>query len=119
MAISVLYGRARIGESFVPTDDGRRFNWYHRYWHDWPEVEQTVFEVARAHARYLGYKVYRIAGEEMPPGDPAKVGPVMRIKLFVVRDQKRHGQPAYELIYVDVERHAGKFSAKTAARDEG
>lgn len=98
----------------MPSEYGRQFNWYHRYWHDWPEIEDTVFDVAIAHARYLGYEISRTAGSETPPGDLTQVGPVMRIRLLVYRSQKRHAQPLFELIYVDVERRAGKLRPKGA-----
>jgi hypothetical protein len=103
----------------MPTDDGQRFNWVHRYWHDWPDVEATVYEVAKAHARYLGYEVRVPIGVHKhactpPPGDLSEVGPVVRIKLIVFRRSGKHRQPVYENLYVDVERRAGKFHPKTA-----
>jgi hypothetical protein len=111
----------------MPTDPGQKFNWYHRYWHDWPEVADTVYEVAKAHARYLGYEVYGpnpppsgpvalyLYGCHPPPGDLGKVGPVARITLRVFRRSGRHKEPVYENLYVDVERRAGKFHPKKVA----
>jgi hypothetical protein len=101
----------------MPSDRGRRSNWYHRYWHDWPEVQQTAYEVAKAHARYLGYEVIMERGYGPPPGDLRDVGAVMRIKLIVSRRSAKQRQPEPEELAVDVERRAGKFHAKTANVD--
>ena len=106
----------------MPTDPGQYFNWYHRYWHDWPDVAETVHEVAKTHARYLGYEVHGLGGMyathaygcNPPPGDLGAVGPVVRIKLVVFRRSGKHRQPVYEDLYVDVERRAGKFHPKRA-----
>lgn len=95
----------------MPSKRGQLINWYNRYWHDWPEVEDAVFAVAKSHVHYLGYEAFRPFGHEMPPGDPAKIGPVMRISFIVFPSKQRHGQPTYEQMYVDVERRAGKFRA--------
>ena len=100
------YFSVQMVESDMPKENGRRFNWYNRYWHDWPEVEGTVLEVARAHARYLGYEIHRGGGYGPPPGDFRDLGPVMRIKLLVFRRNGKHRQPVYEDLAVDVERHA-------------
>jgi hypothetical protein len=104
----------------MPTEYGQYFNWYHRYWHDWPDVVGTVYEVAQAHARYLGYEVYGLDAvypahaPTPPPGDLGAVGPVVRIKLIVFRRSGKHRKPIYEDLYVDVERRAGKFHPKRA-----
>lgn len=101
----------------MPSERGRRFNWYNRYWQDWPEVSQTVYEVAMAHARYLGYEVQMAGGFGPPPGDLRDVGPVMRVNVFVFRRSGKHRKPEREVLTVDVERRAGKFHAKTANTD--
>jgi hypothetical protein len=71
-----------------------------------------VFEVAKAHARYLGYEVHGFNGCAPPPGDFGAMGPVVRLKLIVFRRSRKHRQPEYEDLSVDVERRAGKFYAK-------
>ena len=103
----------------MSSKDGRRINWYTRHWSDWPEVYRTVIGVAKAHARYLGYKVHSVDGNGPPPGDPGEAGPVMRIRLTVSRPSGKHRQPIPEKFWVDVERRAGKFRPKAAggARD--
>jgi hypothetical protein len=109
----------------MPHDPGQYFNWYHRHWHDWPEVVGAVYEAAKAHARYLGYEVhwpasvnaYHPYGCNPPPGDLGEAGPVARIKLVVFRRSGKHRQPIYEDLYVDVERRAGKFHPKRATTD--
>jgi hypothetical protein len=106
----------------MPRRDGQEFNWYHRYWHDWYEVQATVYEVAKAHARYLGYEVADDAYRSRwfsctpPPGDLEAVGPVVRVELHVFRRTGKHrSRPEYEVLYVDVERRPGnKFHPKTA-----
>jgi hypothetical protein len=95
----------------MPSDRGRQFNWFHRYWHDWPDVEQTVYEVAVAHARYLGYEVYGAGGMMPPPGDLRDVGPVVHVRVTVFRRNARH---LTQTLAVDVERRAGKFHVKSA-----
>jgi hypothetical protein len=102
--------------------DGHRFNWYHRFWHDWPEVSVTVVEIAKAHARYLGYEVLSVLGEGVvgytpcipPPGNLADVGPVVRVRLVVPGKRWRHNEPIPETLFVDVERRSGKFHVKKA-----
>lgn len=103
------------GGSAMPSERRQQINWYNRYWHDWFEVEDAVYAVAIAHAHYLGYEVYRTGPHEMPPGDPAKIGPVMRLHLIVFQSKRRHGQPTYERFYVDMERRSGKFRPKDAS----
>jgi hypothetical protein len=106
-------------ETTMPSDSGRYFNWFNRHWRqDWPEVEQTVYEVAKNHARYLGYEVQRAGGGfRPPPGDINDVGPVVRVKVYVLRRSGKHRQPVHEVLTVDVERRGGKFHAKTASVD--
>lgn len=108
----------------MPTEHGLHFNWYHRYWHDWPEVCETVYGVAEAHARYLGYEVNRRFPDviprvecEPPPGDLETIGPVVRVKLSVLRRTGKHrSKPEYERLYVDVERRpGGKFRVKASS----
>lgn len=101
----------------MPSGRGRHFNWFNRYWQDWPEVKQTVYEVAIAHARYLGYEVHNAGGFDPPPGDLRDVGPVVRVKVFVYRRNGKHLKSRYEILAVDVERRGGKFHAKTAHVD--
>jgi len=100
----------------MPRKDGRRINWYTRHWSDLSEVYGTVIEVAKAHARYLGYEVRSVEGYGPPPLDSGDVGPVMRVKLLVFKRSRKHGQPIHEILSVDVERRAGKFHPKTADR---
>src|SRR5215472_13802392 len=97
----------------MPSEDGGYINWYNRYWHDWPAVGETVWEVAKAHARYLGYEVHGASGYGPPPGDLGAVGPVMRFKLLVSRRSGKHRQPIHETLHIDVERRAGKFQPRT------
>jgi hypothetical protein len=101
----------------MPRQDGQRFNWYHRHWHDWPQVYRTVVEVAIAHARYLGYEYRGPWDNSPPPGDLAEVGPVMRIKLGVFRRTGKHrSTPECSVLTVDMERRpGGKFHPTTVA----
>src|SRR5258708_34798886 len=87
-------------------EDGRRINWYTRHWSDWPEVYRTVIGVAKAHARYLGYKVHSVDGNGPPPGDPGEAGPGMRIKLTASRPSGENPQPTPEQFRLDLERRA-------------
>ena len=104
----------------MPTEDGKRFNWYHRHWHDWHQVERSVRAVAVEHARYLGYEVGDASTwtpRIPPPGNLEAEGPVVRVELHVFRRTGKHRpRPEYEVLYVDVERRSGgKFRPKTAA----
>lgn len=101
----------------MPSPNGVRHNWFNRFWHDWPDVYQTVYEVAKAHARYLGYEVHAAGGNGPPPGDLRDMGPVMRVKVIVFRYSGKHRQPERAVLAVDVERRAGKFHVKAAQID--
>ena len=67
---------------------GQRFNWYHRYWHDWAEVQEIVYEVAKAY---------------------------VRVKVFVARRAESRRPSPHVDLWVDMERRSGnKFHAKSA-----
>jgi len=94
---------------------GQRYNWYHRYWHDWAQVGETVYEVARAYAQYLGYEIYGFGTWGPPPGN---LGPIVRVKLVVARRSENRRPSPHVDLWVDVERRAGnKFHAKSATTE--
>jgi hypothetical protein len=77
-----------------------------------------VYEVAKAHARYLGYEVcdaFMWTACTPPPGDLEAMGPVVRLSLCMRRRSGKHCKPTREALYIDVERRAGgRFHLKTA-----